>query len=60
MDYILIGSGVALAAFGFIFGRLSVLPRLIDTQTELDRLYRDYSRITTRDDRGRFTKKDAE
>lgn len=57
MDYVLIGAGVVLAAFGFILGRLSTLPRLLDIQTELDRLYKDYSRITTRDDRGRFVKK---
>lgn len=53
MDYVFIGAGAVLVAFGFILGRLSAIPRLLDAKAEVETL----KKLTPPRVNGRFVKR---
>ena len=57
MDYVAVISGIIIAVCGFVLGHLTGLRRYDEIALRYNTLYREYSRITKRDDRGRFAKK---
>lgn len=58
MDIVAAIAGVSLAVIGFMLGRVWGLREHLALQAEYEKLYRDYSRISTRGPGGRFIKVD--
>lgn len=57
MDYVWFVLPILTLIGGFIFGRVLSLKDFMKLRDEFERLHREYSRLTDRDSRGRFTKR---
>ena len=58
MDYIAIASGLVIAGASFILGRIWSLREYLQLRAAYDRLTETHVKLTDRDDKGRFTKRD--
>lgn len=58
MDYIAIVSGLVIAGASFMLGRIWSLREYLQLRAAYDRLVEAHAKLTDRDEKGRFIKRD--